>query len=410
LNRQHTHDPEPISKLVPEVAALDEVLGCGLAKARDERFGNAAAMAAALEASASAAGLLGGHSEVAAAVKEVAGKAIEERRVLVRAKLANEPSVASLMGVPLDAAEQVAQAIEAPNTIAHAGPTLESPQKALKTDEMPATNAVSTESGPYPTVAEAAKTQMPATAAPPTAIPATTLPMTPRMEGAPELPPEAAKARTMASPGVIAAAAPVPTTLPLTGTSGPPPPANATHLSAGVAAPQHLAPAPAPSPAPAPAPAPAPPQAAPATTTAATAFQLDDADASAVPPPRRWVLPLVVGLVTAAIATIAIVAGAKHLGGPDAATSASSGTTSASVHSTSTPPSATASAAGTASTPATAPAPSASTAPATSVKTIKGGKPPRGGAGATPPSQPDPTPPTPGEPTRKAPPPNPYQD
>ncbi len=43
---------------------------------------------------------MGSHTEVAAVLKELAGAAIEERRALVRAKLANEPSVASLMGHP----------------------------------------------------------------------------------------------------------------------------------------------------------------------------------------------------------------------------------------------------------------------------------------------------------------------
>jgi hypothetical protein len=57
-------------------------------------------MAAALEASALGAKLAGGHAEVASALKSWVGPAIEERRALVRAKLANEPSVASLMGAP----------------------------------------------------------------------------------------------------------------------------------------------------------------------------------------------------------------------------------------------------------------------------------------------------------------------
>jgi serine/threonine-protein kinase len=92
--------PEPPSKYFPELAPLDDVVACALSKKREDRFQNAAAMAAALDASASAAKLAGGHPEVAAALKSWVGPAIEERRSLVRAKLANEPSVASLMGAP----------------------------------------------------------------------------------------------------------------------------------------------------------------------------------------------------------------------------------------------------------------------------------------------------------------------
>ena len=100
LQRLLEHSPDPPSKTVPELAPLDDVVACALSKNREDRFQNAAAMAAALEASASSAKLVGGHAEVASALKEWVGAAIEERRSLVRAKLANEPSVASLMGVP----------------------------------------------------------------------------------------------------------------------------------------------------------------------------------------------------------------------------------------------------------------------------------------------------------------------
>lgn len=376
LNRLLTHDPEPISTIVPEAAPLDAVISCALAKAMEDRFANAAAMAAALEASASAAGLLGGHSEVAAAVKEVAGKAIEERRVLVRAKLANEPSVASLMGVPFDLALPPAE--QQPPTVVQA------PDGGQKTDQMPATDA------------------------PATAIPATTLPMTPRMEGAPDLPSEAAQARgnrTLASPGVLpAAGAPVPTTLPLAGASGHPPPANATHLSAGVVGPSTSN---GPSPT-APTINDAQPVNPPPPAPAASSRTAIDDDPPVVPAPRRWVLPLVVGLATAAIATAAIVAGTKHLGGSSGASASSAAPAAASVQSTprststgSTAPSATAAA--TTTTTASSPAPPAS------VKgtPTKGGKPRAPGAGATA-APPEPTP-HPGD-GRKPPPPNPYAE
>jgi len=400
LNRLLTHEPDPISKIVPEAAPLEAVITCALAKGMNDRFANAAAMAAALEASASAAGLLGGHSEVAAAVKEVAGKAIEERRVLVRAKLANEPSVASLMGVPLDIA---LPPLAPPATHDPQPPTVI--PTAQKTDQMPATDAVSTESGPFPTISDSAKTQIPATAAPATAIPATTLPMTPRMEGAPELPADAAQARgnrTLASPGALpAASAPLPTTLPLAGATGHPPPANATHLSAGVA--------PGPSPtAPTlndPQPANLPPGA-----PVASSRSVDDEDPVVVPASRRWVLPLVVGLATAAIATVAIVAGAKHLGGSSGASSSTSTATPASASVQSTPTSASTAPAPASATvaPTTTTAASSPTPPA-SVKgtTGKGVKPRTPGAGTTA-APPEPTP-HPGE-GKKPPPPNPYNE
>ena len=49
LNRLLTHEPDPISKIVPEAAPLEAVITCALAKGMNDRFANAAAMAAALE-------------------------------------------------------------------------------------------------------------------------------------------------------------------------------------------------------------------------------------------------------------------------------------------------------------------------------------------------------------------------
>jgi len=85
--------PTPASKDRPEIGErIDAVISCALAKAREDRFSNAAAMAAALEASAGAAGLSCGHTEVAATVKAIAGPEIEERRAHIRARLAADPS------------------------------------------------------------------------------------------------------------------------------------------------------------------------------------------------------------------------------------------------------------------------------------------------------------------------------
>ncbi|MBS2013684.1 MAG: serine/threonine protein kinase [Deltaproteobacteria bacterium] len=370
LNKLLTFEPEPISTIVPEAAPIEAVLACALAKARDDRFANAAAMAAALEASAGSAGLLGGHSEVAAAVKEVAGKAIEERRALVRAKLANEPSVASLMGAVVDPRLVAAPAEGEPPTEAAPPPREEAPSTA---------------------------------AAPATAVPATTLPFTPRMEGAPDLPPDVAQARgarTLASPvaaPAAAGAAPVPTTLPLAGASGPPPPVNATHLSAGVVMPPMSPPV-----------APAVAQAAPAAT--------EPVDEPQLPPPRRWVLPLIVGVVTASIATGAIVFATRQTGPAGAAPGSSTAPAATSLQSTPIAPSA--SVASATAVTATASA-AASTSPSTTTSPLAPiGKPPKGkagkpagtGAGAAPPGAAPPEPLPPAEPTRKAPPPNPYQE
>jgi len=145
LRRLLEHVPEPVSTIAPELAAIDAVVACALAKNRDDRFSNAAAMAAALEASALSAGLLGGHGEVAKAVKELVGPAIDERRALVRAKQANEPSVASLMGVP----PIVALPEPVPATLVDVVPTMTSPAATPKMGSggamtLPATSAVPT--------------------------------------------------------------------------------------------------------------------------------------------------------------------------------------------------------------------------------------------------------------------------
>ncbi len=401
LNRLLTHAPDPLSKVEPAIGeALDAVLACALSKEKDDRFGNAAAMAAALEASALANGLLCGHSEVATAVKELAGAAIEERRTLVRAKLANEPSVASLLGVPFgdagktDANGHVAlpgAGTTAPMPDAPVPPTVV--QLAGKTEEMPATAAASTESGPYaPPDASAAKPRA-ATVAAASAIPATTLPMTPRMEVPPELARIELPGRTLASPGAatpMGNAAPIVATLPVAGSGVPPPMIAATHLSAGVA--------------PAPAAIPAtlsdapPANLPPAKAQAAPALSDSYGDAPPPPPQKRWVLPVVVGVMTAIVATIAILYVMKP---PNPTVEPIAPvppppTPTTSVHSTPT-------ASGTAATASATATSASSTAPAISASSKPGGKPPKGARGTTGAS-------TTAEPTGKAPPPNPYAD
>ncbi len=185
LHRLLEHVPDPVSAIAPELAPLDAVVACALAKNRDERFQNAQAMGAALEASALAAGLLGGHGEVARAVKDLVGPAIEERRALVRAKQANEPSVASLMGVPPIVVPQAAAAtiIDAPMTAPATPPTVTSP--AAATPKMGGAAGAMT----VPAVSAVPSTQ----------------PMTPRMEPAPA---PTFVPRTLASPAAMPVAMP----------------------------------------------------------------------------------------------------------------------------------------------------------------------------------------------------------
>jgi serine/threonine protein kinase len=96
MQRVLKHAAPPISEVVPGVGtALDAIVETALSKSRDDRFDNAAAMANALESSAREAGLLASHREVAALVEAAVGQRLKERRETIRARLANEPSVAS---------------------------------------------------------------------------------------------------------------------------------------------------------------------------------------------------------------------------------------------------------------------------------------------------------------------------
>jgi serine/threonine protein kinase len=96
MQRVLQHAAPRISELVPGVGtALDAIVETALAKSRDDRFDNASAMANALESSARDAGLLASHREVAELVEAAVGERLKERRETIRARLANEPSVAS---------------------------------------------------------------------------------------------------------------------------------------------------------------------------------------------------------------------------------------------------------------------------------------------------------------------------
>jgi serine/threonine-protein kinase len=101
IQRVLTSEAPAPSKTIPEFAPLDDVLGSALAKHPDERFTSARAMAFALESSAQRAGQIASHTEVAALVLELAGAAVEARRAMIREKLAQEPSVLSLLDAPM---------------------------------------------------------------------------------------------------------------------------------------------------------------------------------------------------------------------------------------------------------------------------------------------------------------------
>jgi hypothetical protein len=198
LRRLLEEDPAPLTTFDPALAPLDPVIACALAKNRAERFQNAAAMAAALEGAASSAGLLGSHTEVAAALKELVGPALEERRVLVKAKLAHEPSVASLMGVsPLDL----------PPALGASAPPKPGPAPPLQpTAARPEPIAATTlrDAPPVETpIVRAASTL-------PTGSPNTKAASTPKMGGG------AQPGAGHAEPSAVLAGPPVPTTLPMT--------------------------------------------------------------------------------------------------------------------------------------------------------------------------------------------------
>jgi hypothetical protein len=101
LQRVLEHSAPPVSSIVPAAGtSFDAIVDTALAKLRDQRFDNAEAMATALESSARGAGLLAGHRDVAELVRRSVGQLLDERRTLIRSRLAHEPSVVSAMVEP----------------------------------------------------------------------------------------------------------------------------------------------------------------------------------------------------------------------------------------------------------------------------------------------------------------------
>src|SRR5581483_2458134 len=115
------NEPETFNKVLDMPAPLlgspfDNVLQTALAKKREERFDNMHAMAAALESS----GPVARHAEVAAAMKDLLGESLDERRAKIRQRLSLEPSVLSLMSadpppLDLDSRPTLADAVTEPS-------------------------------------------------------------------------------------------------------------------------------------------------------------------------------------------------------------------------------------------------------------------------------------------------------
>ncbi len=104
MRRIMEYRPPPVSSVVPALgSALDSVLDMALAKSREARFVDILAMASGLESAARGAGLLAGHREVVDVVRAAVGDELEERRRAIRARLADEPSIASAQTEPTTA-------------------------------------------------------------------------------------------------------------------------------------------------------------------------------------------------------------------------------------------------------------------------------------------------------------------
>jgi tRNA A-37 threonylcarbamoyl transferase component Bud32 len=88
LHRVLHHEAPPLSTRAPSLPrALEEVLVRALTKRPDERFATAQALADALEAAARKHDLIAGAGEVGAAVEQLVGVALAERRAAVRGAL-----------------------------------------------------------------------------------------------------------------------------------------------------------------------------------------------------------------------------------------------------------------------------------------------------------------------------------
>ncbi len=103
VERVMSMDIPSLASVAPDVGtAFDDIVHTALARDRERRFETAAAMATALESSAKGAGALVGPRDVAETVKSAVGEKLDDRRKLVRARLANEPSVASVVTLVTD--------------------------------------------------------------------------------------------------------------------------------------------------------------------------------------------------------------------------------------------------------------------------------------------------------------------
>ncbi len=97
LQRVLSYQAPAVSSLVPQATpALDHVVAAAVEKQREDRFQTAAAMGAALETAAREAGLVASHTDVAALVRAAVGADLDERRTLIRARMAMEPAIASV--------------------------------------------------------------------------------------------------------------------------------------------------------------------------------------------------------------------------------------------------------------------------------------------------------------------------
>lgn len=408
LRRLLDHTPEPVSSVFKELEPLDAVVTCALAKKLDERFQNAAAMGAALEAAANGAGLIGSHTEVAATLKELAGAAIDERRAAVRAKLANEPSVASLMGLPADAVPP-AILLEPPATKPDAGPTLETPAFTKPSPPTTTKEADTPKMGGAPGNPVAAPALTAATLPVTSAVPSTQ-PMTPQMAGAP---PQLSPNQTLASAPLLspAPATAAPTTpvmsqpaFTLRSEDGSDPSLARSGVGL-VTGPQQ------------------PPPAQPPPFAMADLHREVTADTglatTQIPvelPPRRSLVPFFVGalVIVAGVVVLIVVARSKATKSDDAtaATSASPSASVASSVSSATTATMTAGASSAASPATVVSASSARAAPAPPGQTRPTGRgplpPPPPRTAPSPTAAPSPTTPTPTAPTPRTPPSNPY--
>jgi serine/threonine-protein kinase len=125
IHRVLTYDPPVVSAVVPDLGTcFDDLVARSLVKEREARYPTAAALARAIEAAAGPAGWIGTHNEVAAAVSELLGDRIAERRDTVRMILSPEPSLRSLMTPRFELPDTETEPGEMSNTT----PTIEAPR------------------------------------------------------------------------------------------------------------------------------------------------------------------------------------------------------------------------------------------------------------------------------------------